>query len=77
MKNKIKNFNSNYLIYFYRKDFMKDMHVLAAIRDINVARIIALVEEEPFGAVFEYGELGDLPSFIKNRESSSEDAPIR
>ncbi|XP_043477764.1 discoidin domain-containing receptor 2-like isoform X1 [Leptopilina heterotoma] len=59
-----------------KKDFMKDMHVLAAIRDINVARIIALVEEEPFGAVFEYGELGDLPSFIKSRESSSDDAPL-
>ena len=56
---------------------MKDMRVLAAIRDINVARIVALVEEEPFGAVFEYGELGDLPNFMKNRESSSDDAPLK
>ncbi|XP_058799560.1 discoidin domain-containing receptor 2-like [Phymastichus coffea] len=49
-----------------KKDFMKDMHLLAAIRDVNVARIIALVEEEPMGAVFEYGELGDLPTFMKS-----------
>ncbi|OXU17697.1 hypothetical protein TSAR_002230 [Trichomalopsis sarcophagae] len=49
-----------------KKDFMKDMHLLAAIRDLNVARIIALVEEEPMGAVFEYGELGDLPTFMKS-----------
>lgn len=56
---------------------MKDMRVLAAIRDINVARIVALVEEEPFGAVFEYGELGDIPSFMKSRESSSDDTPLR
>ena len=56
---------------------MKDMRVLAAIRDINVARIVALVEEEPFGAVFEYGELGDIPTFMKSRESSSDDTPLR
>ncbi|KAJ8668389.1 hypothetical protein QAD02_010052 [Eretmocerus hayati] len=53
-----------------KKDFMKDMHLLAAIRDQNVARIIALVEEEPMGAVFEYGELGDLPTFIKSSSMS-------
>ncbi|XP_024936417.1 discoidin domain-containing receptor 2 isoform X2 [Cephus cinctus] len=59
-----------------RKDFMKDMYTLAAVRDINIARIIALVEEEPFGAVFEYGELGDLPSFMRSHEKSSNDIPL-
>ena len=57
----------------YRKDFMKDMHLLAAIRDVNVARIIALVEEEPMGAVFEYGELGDLPTFMKSSSENGND----
>lgn len=42
------------------------MHVLAMLRDPNVAKMIALVEEEPFGAVFEYGQFGDLPSFLEN-----------
>ncbi|XP_012279194.1 discoidin domain-containing receptor 2 [Orussus abietinus] len=59
-----------------RKDFMKDMYVLAALRDPNIARITALVEEEPFGAVFEYGELGDLPFFLRKREKSSDDLPL-
>ncbi|KAL7299846.1 hypothetical protein TKK_0007180 [Trichogramma kaykai] len=56
-----------------KKDFMKDMHLLAAIRDPNVARIMALVEEEPMGAVFEYGELGDLPTFMKTGNENSND----
>ncbi|XP_070528561.1 discoidin domain-containing receptor 2 isoform X2 [Cardiocondyla obscurior] len=51
-----------------RKDFMNDMHTLAEIRDVNIARIIAIVEEEPFSAIFEYGELGDLSSFLKSRD---------
>ncbi|KYN19447.1 Discoidin domain-containing receptor 2, partial [Trachymyrmex cornetzi] len=56
-----------------REDFMNDMHILAEIRDVNIARIIAIVEEEPFSAIFEYGELGDLSSFLKNHDR---DAPI-
>lgn len=56
---------------------MRDMYVLAKIRDPNITRIVALVEEEPFGAVFEYGELGDLPDFIRNREKSDNEAPLR
>lgn len=57
---------------------MKDMHLLAAIRDLNVARIIALVEEEPMGAVFEYGELGDLPTFMKSgSENGNDDLTMR
>lgn len=60
--------------YHFREDFMNDMHILAEIRDVNIARIIAIVEEEPFSAIFEYGELGDLSSFLKSRDR---DAPIR
>nr|XP_012216863.1 PREDICTED: discoidin domain-containing receptor 2-like [Linepithema humile] len=56
-----------------REDFMNDMRILSEIRDINIARIIAIVEEEPFSAIFEYGELGDLSSFLKNRDR---DVPI-
>ncbi|XP_044014837.1 discoidin domain-containing receptor 2-like [Aphidius gifuensis] len=59
-----------------KKDFMKDMYVLAQIRDPNIARIIALVEEEPFGAVFEYGDLGDLPDFIRSQERAGLDSPL-
>lgn len=53
---------------------MNDMRTLAEIRDVNIARIIAIVEEEPFSAIFEYGEVGDLPGFLKNRDCG---APIR
>lgn len=52
----------------FREDFMNDMRILAEIRDVNIARIIAIVEEEPFSAIFEYGELGDLSSFLKNHD---------
>ena len=41
------------------------MHLLSGIKNSNVAKVIALVEEEPMGAVFEYGELGDLATFMK------------
>lgn len=61
-------------LYRFREDFMNDMHTLAEIRDVNIARIIAIVEEEPFSAIFEYGELGDLSSFLKSRDR---DAPLR
>ncbi|XP_076169898.1 discoidin domain-containing receptor 2-like [Ptiloglossa arizonensis] len=53
-----------------RLDFTNDMHVLATLRDPNVTKMIALVEEEPFGAVFEYGQHGDLPTFLESREKS-------
>lgn len=56
---------------------MRDMYILAQIRDQNISRIVALVEEEPFGAVFEYGELGDLPNFIHNNEKSDNETPLR
>lgn len=70
--------NKIFLFLTFRKDFMKDMRLLAAIRDVNVARIIALVEEEPMGAVFEYGELGDLPTFMKsNSENGNDDLTLR
>ncbi|XP_015122138.1 discoidin domain-containing receptor 2 [Diachasma alloeum] len=59
-----------------KKDFMRDMCILAQIRDPNIARIVALVEEEPFGAVFEYGEHGDLPYYIRNQEKSNNEAPL-
>lgn len=54
----------------HRLDFTNDMHVLATLRDPNVTKMIALVEEEPFGAVFEYGQHGDLPTFLESREKS-------
>ncbi|XP_076650199.1 discoidin domain-containing receptor 2-like isoform X2 [Halictus rubicundus] len=59
-----------------RIDFTKDMRVLATLRDPHVARMIALVEEEPFGAVFEYGELGDLPAFLESRGTVAEKQTI-
>lgn len=69
---------SNLFHYYYcRKDFMRDMCILAQIRDPNIARIVALVEEEPFGAVFEYGEHGDLPYYIRNQEKPNNEAPLR
>ncbi|XP_012140223.1 discoidin domain-containing receptor 2-like isoform X1 [Megachile rotundata] len=52
-----------------RLDFTKDMRILATLRHTNVAKMIALVEEEPFGAVFEYGQFGDLHSFLRCRDS--------
>lgn len=55
-----------------RIDFTKDMLVLAALKDPHVARMIAFVEEEPFGAVFEYSELGDLPTFLEKQKMLTE-----
>lgn len=56
---------------------MREMYILAQIRNPNITQIVALVEEEPFGAVFEYGELGDLPNFIRNYEKSNNKVPLR
>ncbi|XP_034181268.2 discoidin domain-containing receptor 2 isoform X1 [Osmia lignaria lignaria] len=52
-----------------RLDFTKDMQILAMLRDFNVAKMVALVEEEPFGAVFEYGQFGDLYHFLQSYEN--------
>ncbi|XP_053970588.1 uncharacterized protein LOC128872175 isoform X1 [Hylaeus volcanicus] len=59
-----------------RLDFTNDMHVLGTLRDSNVTKMIALVEEEPFGAVFEYGQHGDLPTFLESREKSGNEDTI-
>lgn len=56
---------------------MRDMYLIATVRDINIARIIAVIEEEPFGAVFEYGEHGDLPTFLKNRKENEKNLSSR
>ncbi|KZC04736.1 Discoidin domain-containing receptor 2, partial [Dufourea novaeangliae] len=59
-----------------RIDFTKDMRVLATLRDPNMTKMLALVEEEPFGAVFEYSELGDLPTFLESREKLGNEAAV-
>lgn len=48
-------------------DFTKDMHVLAMLQNSNIAKMMALVEEEPFGAIFEFGRFGDLLTFLESR----------
>ncbi|XP_076764244.1 discoidin domain-containing receptor tyrosine kinase B [Xylocopa sonorina] len=53
-----------------RLDFTKDMHVLAMLRNPNIVKMMALVDEEPFGAVFEYSQFGDLPSFFESHRNS-------
>ncbi|XP_060832815.1 discoidin domain-containing receptor 2-like isoform X1 [Bombus pascuorum] len=50
-----------------RLDFTKDMHVLAMLQNSNIAKMMALVEEEPFGAIFEFGRFGDLLTFLESR----------
>lgn len=64
-------------MYVFRLDFTKDMHVLAMLQNSNIAKMIALVEEEPFGAIFEYGQFGDLPTFLENRENLDNKEDIR
>lgn len=48
----------------HRLDFARDMQFLATLENPNVAKMMALVEEEPVGAVFEYSQFGDLPAFL-------------
>lgn len=43
------------------------MHVLAMLQNSNIAKMMALVEEEPFGAIFEFGRFGDLLTFLESR----------
>lgn len=54
----------------HRLDFTKDMHVLAMLQNSNIAKMMALVEEEPFGAIFEFGRFGDLLTFLESRGSN-------
>lgn len=56
------------MYYFNRLDFTKDMQILATLRDFNLVKMVALVEEEPFGAVFEYSQFGDLYHFLQSYE---------
>lgn len=47
------------------------------LQNSNIAKMIALVEEEPFGAIFEYGQFGDLATFLENRENLDNKEDIR
>lgn len=57
-----------------RLDFQRDVRILAALEDRNIARVLgACCREEPYCVVMEYLEHGDLCQFLKTH-ITAEDA---
>ena len=57
-----------------RLDFQRDVRILAALEDRNIARVLgACYREEPYCVVMEYLEHGDLCQFLKTH-ITAEDA---
>lgn len=47
-------------------DFQRDVRILGALEDVNIARVLGVCwREEPFCVVMEYLEHGDLTQFLK------------
>lgn len=62
------------LCLFTRLDFQRDVKILAALEDRNIARVLgACFREEPYCVVMEYLEHGDLCQFLKTH-ITTEDA---
>lgn len=52
--------------FFFRKDFYRDVRILAALEDPNIARVLGICsQDEPLCVVMEYLDHGDLCQFLK------------
>ncbi|KAG5315423.1 DDR2 protein, partial [Pseudoatta argentina] len=61
-------------LILHRLDFQRDVRILAALEDRNIARVLgACYREEPYCVVMEYLEHGDLCQFLKTH-ITAEDA---
>ncbi|KAI5701741.1 hypothetical protein M8J75_012818 [Diaphorina citri] len=54
-----------------RLDFIREVRILAALEDANIARVLGMCSEEPICAVLEYLQHGDLNTFLKNHQTLS------
>ncbi|TGZ54733.1 Uncharacterized protein DBV15_11768, partial [Temnothorax longispinosus] len=82
LNNKGTNINHSVLVISHRRtgliphrlDFQRDVRILAALEDRNIARVLgACYREEPYCVVMEYLEHGDLCQFLKTH-ITAEDA---
>lgn len=56
----------NQRIFDFRLDFHRDVRILAALEDVNIARVLGMCShEEPLCVVMEYLDHGDLNQFLK------------
>ncbi|KAL3275329.1 hypothetical protein HHI36_020096 [Cryptolaemus montrouzieri] len=54
-----------------KKDFYRDVRILAALEDPNIARVLGVcTQEDPMCVIFEYLDHGDLCQFLKTHVSS-------
>lgn len=61
----------NPLFSHFRLDFIREVRILAALEDANIARVLGMCSEEPICAVLEYLQHGDLNTFLKNHQTLS------
>ncbi|KAI4471024.1 tyrosine-protein kinase receptor [Holotrichia oblita] len=55
-----------------RKDFYRDVRILAALEDHNIARVLGIcTKDEPLCVVMEYLDHGDLCQFLKSHVSEN------
>lgn len=63
--------------FFYRKDFYRDVRILAALEDPNIARVLGICsDEEPLCVVMEYLDHGDLCQFLKTHVAADDNATL-
>jgi len=56
----------NLRLCLFRLDFHRDVRILAALEDVNIARVLGMCShEEPLCVVMEYLDHGDLNQFLK------------
>ncbi|XP_046997126.1 discoidin domain-containing receptor tyrosine kinase B-like [Schistocerca americana] len=54
--------------------FLRDVHILAALEDANLARVLGLSSsEEPLAVVMEYLQHGDLTQFLRAHQMADDD----
>lgn len=68
------NFTQKFIIlnFNFRKDFYRDVRILAALEDHNIARVLGIcTKDEPLCVVMEYLDHGDLCQFLKSHVSEN------
>ena len=67
---------SNVIFYIFRDNFLREVEILAGLKDPNIASVIGVsTQAEPMLMIMEYSKHGDLCQFLRQCNARN-DSPV-